>query len=125
MFDASERTSPVAPVRAWVCLAAMVAVAGCTRGGPAEEEKSDPGPAAVTPIVVFGVDGLEWEVILEMLGAERLPNLAALIAAAGAVGETVVIQTVPTAGSLGDPGSKAMTLHITVGGQGGSVARRS
>lgn len=79
MFDASERTSSVAPVRAWVCLAAMVTLTGCTRDRPAEDEKSDPSPAAASPIVVFGVDGLEWDVILEMLGADRLPNLAALM----------------------------------------------
>lgn len=36
-------------------------------------------PKVTTPIVVMGLDGLEWDIILPMLRNERLPNFAKLM----------------------------------------------
>lgn len=53
-------------------LVAFVAI-GCSK-----KNRVDSQPT-VTPIVVFGVDGLEWNVMLPMLRAGRLPNFAKLM----------------------------------------------
>ncbi|RMF70771.1 MAG: hypothetical protein D6744_18925, partial [Planctomycetota bacterium] len=39
---------------------------------------SEYGPIA-SPILMIGVDGLEWDLVVELLAAGRMPNLAALI----------------------------------------------
>lgn len=43
----------------------------------AGEERSAPGVAS--PIVLVGIDGLEWDVLLPLLAAGRMPNLALLM----------------------------------------------
>ncbi|MDP7474470.1 MAG: alkaline phosphatase family protein, partial [Candidatus Marinimicrobia bacterium] len=53
-------------------LVAFVAI-GCSKKNRVNSQPT------VTPIVVFGVDGLEWNVMLPMLRAGRLPNFAKLM----------------------------------------------
>ena len=65
------------------------APAGST--GAARAGAQEAGPEA--PILVFGVDGMEWSVILPLLHAGRLPNLRALLQA-GSFGELATL--IPT-----------------------------
>jgi len=54
-------------------LAALIMIApalGCRPSRPEREHN---------PVLLVGLDGLEWNVVLEMLEAERLPNIAALM----------------------------------------------
>jgi len=57
-------------------------ISGCT-GSKDNESPSSEAPRAAAaktpPILVFAVDGLEWDIILPMLEAGRLPNLAQLM----------------------------------------------
>ena len=61
---------------------ALIAVPLLLYGCSSDQEpdtKLDELRAASTPIIVMGVDGLDWRVILPMLKEGRLPNLAGLM----------------------------------------------
>ncbi len=67
------------PARVTLAAAALLAailcqVAGCAGGNP------ETGPRRGLPIVLLGVDGLEWDVVLPLRARGRLPNLSALMA---------------------------------------------
>ena len=70
--------------RTWLLLAAAVMAAqviGC-RSSPSDVGPSGdrgPAPAKPHPVVLMGLDGLEWDVVLDMLRAGRLPALAGLM----------------------------------------------
>lgn len=51
---------------------------GCGEEENQRGKAEAPGPAS-TPIIVMGVDGLDWRVILPLLKDGRLPNLAGLM----------------------------------------------
>ena len=55
-----------------VTLVAGVLLAGC---GPSDEDRSS-GSALSEPVIVFGVDGAEWDVIDGMIENGDLPNFA-------------------------------------------------
>ena len=62
-----------------VVLGALLAAPGCRKDGSGAAE---PAPAALprpAPIVLMGADGLEWDVLLPLLRAGRLPAMAALM----------------------------------------------
>jgi hypothetical protein len=52
----------------------MLLAAGCD---PAPAQ--DPEPPHVGPLLVVGLDGLEWSVLLDLLAEDELPGIAALI----------------------------------------------
>lgn len=57
----------------------LLGLAGCGGGAPGGGA-SQPGPGqTAAPLLIVGVDGLEWEVLLELLAQEKLPTLAALM----------------------------------------------
>jgi hypothetical protein len=71
----------VTVVRAVVLAGFLCQVAGGCAG-----EQTDHGPQARGPIVLLGVDGLEWDVVLPLRADGRLPHLSALMAR-GVAGE--------------------------------------
>lgn len=54
------------------CMLAPLGALSC-RGGA-----RDTGPDSARPLVVIGVDGLEWRLVLDMAGAGRLPAISGL-----------------------------------------------
>lgn len=68
-------------------LASLILAPGCGgRGEPAA-----PPPPATPPVLLLGIDGLEWRVMLPMLRAGELPALAGLMSR-GAFGKLETIQ---------------------------------
>jgi predicted AlkP superfamily pyrophosphatase or phosphodiesterase len=66
------------PVLGTSLLLILLVVFGCDRSDQANVgDQSLPAPA--TPILVFAVDGLEWDVMLPLLKAGKLPNFADLM----------------------------------------------
>ncbi|MHC4695760.1 MAG: alkaline phosphatase family protein [Planctomycetota bacterium] len=61
-----------------VSLCLLLLWPGC-RKDTGSEAKSAQSQPTVEPILVMGVDGLEWDVILPMLQEGRLPNLAKIM----------------------------------------------
>ena len=70
-FDCAAAFAPRRGRASFFALALTV-VLGCGRGSPPD---TSPQP----PLVVVAVDGLEWDVLLPLVRAGRLPHLAALM----------------------------------------------
>ncbi len=69
----NARRNPLLPV-----LASLLVALGCacsSAGPPA----APPAPVPVGPVVLVGLDGIEWNLALTMLEQGRLPHLAALM----------------------------------------------
>ena len=66
--------SPV-PIRLLGCLLALSVVAGCAKGK--EEGPSSSGPAG--RVILFGIDGADWQVIDPLIAAGRMPNLGEVV----------------------------------------------
>ena len=49
---------------------------GCRRG---IEHEPSTTPPQVAPVLLVGMDGLEWDLVLELVDQGRLPHLAALM----------------------------------------------
>lgn len=72
----------------WI-LALAALVSGC--GGPAPDEAEAAPSSAARPILVVGVDGLEWSVVLPLIREGRMPHLAGLMRR-GVYGELLTIK---------------------------------
>lgn len=64
--------------RLLIALILAMAFAGCGREHAANPASADTLPTA-SPILLIGVDGLEWGVVAPLLAQRRLPNLAKLM----------------------------------------------
>ena len=76
--------SSPAPLRSRraILLAALSAASlasACNRGRAPSSLQRHPRPALAAPVLLLGVDGFEWSVVLPLLAEGRMPALAALM----------------------------------------------
>ena len=72
--------APLRRSRRAVLLAALIAFAhGCGRSHAPRSFQEHPRPALAAPVLVLGIDGFEWSVVLPLLAEGRMPTLAALM----------------------------------------------
>jgi Type I phosphodiesterase / nucleotide pyrophosphatase len=65
-------------VRRNVSIIALCGLLGC--GGGAQPSTPDATADSAAPVLIFGLDGLEWDVALPLLRAGEMPHFAALMA---------------------------------------------
>jgi hypothetical protein len=93
-----------------------------------------PAPApgeALSPVILVGVDGFEWSVVLSLLAQEKLPNLRALIedGVSGEIqtisptGSPIIWTTIATGLNRKTHGSWAFESRRAVGSTPASIAR--
>jgi len=58
---------------------ALLLLAACCACSPAPEPPPPPDPSRVRPVLLIGLDGFEWNLVLELLRQQRLPVLGALM----------------------------------------------
>jgi predicted AlkP superfamily pyrophosphatase or phosphodiesterase len=63
---------------ALIAALALICMPGCS-GDQRPGAEFDPNLPRATPILVFGADGLEWDVVLPLLSQGRMPYLAGLM----------------------------------------------
>src|SRR5438128_1933287 len=61
------RCALAAGLAAVLALTVVAFATGCTRAAPRQQR----------PVIVLGIDGLEWRLVLELMRSGEMPNLAA------------------------------------------------
>lgn len=110
--------------RLLVCAVLLLSLSGCGSKTAGGEESGDASTAA--PILLIGIDGMEWDMAVPLLARGRLPNLAKLMER-GSYGllqsfrptESPVIWTSIATGKVY---SKHGILHFVRRGPGGNVS---
>ena len=74
-----NRPIHAAPLSALLALAVLLLPCGCGKQDANDAQPAGPDTSKQPPIVLIGLDGLEWDVMRPMLHGGRLPAMAALM----------------------------------------------